>query len=117
MLPVCTWLMGEYGLHDVYLGVPAVLGREGVREVVVLRSKIGRSPSCVGRPIVDARENEAEETILAESRRTAGPSRGRARRQRGAGSRACAAGRGVAQHCGAQVRNRTQTVRITRGKQ
>jgi len=36
VLPVCTWLCGEYGLRDLYLGVPAVLGREGVREVVEL---------------------------------------------------------------------------------
>ena len=36
VLPVITWLQGEYGLSDLYLGVPAALGSEGVREVVEL---------------------------------------------------------------------------------
>ena len=76
VFPVCTWLTGEYGLHDVYLGVPAVLGREGVREVVELPLE-DRELAELRRAarIVDARENEAEETILAASRRAAGPSR------------------------------------------
>lgn len=34
--PVCAWLMGEYGLSDIYLGVPARLGAAGVEEVVEL---------------------------------------------------------------------------------
>jgi malate dehydrogenase len=29
-LPVCTWLSGQYGISDVFLGVPATLGRRGV---------------------------------------------------------------------------------------
>ncbi len=36
VLPVCAWLTGEYGISDVYLGVPARLGAGGVREVVEL---------------------------------------------------------------------------------
>ncbi|MDR9451795.1 MAG: malate dehydrogenase [Acidimicrobiia bacterium] len=35
-LPVCAWVSGEYGINDVYLGVPARLGRNGVEEIVVL---------------------------------------------------------------------------------
>ncbi|MCE2529863.1 MAG: malate dehydrogenase [Acidimicrobiia bacterium] len=34
--PVCAWLTGEYGLSDLYLGVPARLGAAGVEEVVEL---------------------------------------------------------------------------------
>lgn len=34
VLPVCTWVDGEYGLSGVYLGVEAELGRGGVRKVV-----------------------------------------------------------------------------------
>lgn len=34
VLPVCTWLEGEYGISGVYLGVEAELGAEGVRRVV-----------------------------------------------------------------------------------
>ncbi len=32
--PVCAWLSGEYGLSDIYLGVPARLGAAGVEEIV-----------------------------------------------------------------------------------
>jgi malate dehydrogenase len=34
VLPVCAWVSGEYGISGVYLGVPAELGRVGVRRVV-----------------------------------------------------------------------------------
>lgn len=33
-MPACAWLTGQYGISDVYLGVPVALGREGVREIV-----------------------------------------------------------------------------------
>jgi malate dehydrogenase len=36
VLPVCAWVTGEYGISDVYLGVPARLGRGGVTEIVEL---------------------------------------------------------------------------------
>jgi malate dehydrogenase len=29
-MPVCAWVQGEYGVRDVYLGVPGKLGRQGV---------------------------------------------------------------------------------------
>jgi malate dehydrogenase len=35
-LPVSAYLEGEYGLKDVYIGVPAVLGKNGVEKVVEL---------------------------------------------------------------------------------
>jgi malate dehydrogenase len=35
-LPVCAWCGGEYGIADVYVGVPAVLGRGGVERIVEL---------------------------------------------------------------------------------
>ena len=34
IFPVCAWLDGEYGINDVYLGVPARLGAEGITEIV-----------------------------------------------------------------------------------
>ena len=33
VLPVCTRLEGEYGLNDVFLGVPVVLGKNGIEKV------------------------------------------------------------------------------------
>jgi malate dehydrogenase len=35
-MPVCAWTTGEYGISDVYVGVPATLGRGGVEEIVEL---------------------------------------------------------------------------------
>jgi malate dehydrogenase len=34
--PACAWTTGQYGISDVYLGVPAKLGRKGVDEIVEL---------------------------------------------------------------------------------
>jgi len=36
VMPVCAWVTGQYGISDVYLGVPARLGRGGVLEIVEL---------------------------------------------------------------------------------
>ena len=36
IMPACSWLEGEYGISDVYLGVPTKLGKNGVTEVVEL---------------------------------------------------------------------------------
>ncbi|HQF29298.1 MAG TPA: malate dehydrogenase [Bacteroidia bacterium] len=35
--PVCAWLQGEYGLKDVYLGVPVKLGKNGIEEIIELQ--------------------------------------------------------------------------------
>jgi malate dehydrogenase len=35
-LPVCAWCTGQYGIDGVYVGVPAVLSRDGVEEIVEL---------------------------------------------------------------------------------
>ncbi len=34
VFPVCAWLEGEYGIDNVYLGVPAKLGKNGITEIV-----------------------------------------------------------------------------------
>jgi len=36
ILPVCAWTTGQYGISDVYVGVPARLGAKGVEEIVEL---------------------------------------------------------------------------------
>jgi malate dehydrogenase len=35
--PVCAYLKGEYGLKDMFLGVPVKLGRNGVEEVIEIK--------------------------------------------------------------------------------
>jgi len=37
IFPCCVWLQGEYGLKDIYLGVPVKLGRKGVEEIIELK--------------------------------------------------------------------------------
>ena len=34
VLPCAAWLQGEYGLRDVYMGVPVVIGRGGVEKII-----------------------------------------------------------------------------------
>jgi malate dehydrogenase len=34
VLPASAWLMGEYGLRDVYLGVPVKIGRGGIEQIL-----------------------------------------------------------------------------------
>lgn len=36
VIPACVYLTGQYGLKDVYCGVPAKLGREGVKKIMEL---------------------------------------------------------------------------------
>jgi malate dehydrogenase len=36
VVPTCAWCTGQYGISDVYVGVPARLGRGGVEEIVEL---------------------------------------------------------------------------------
>ncbi|MDA0912386.1 MAG: malate dehydrogenase [Bacteroidetes bacterium] len=49
IFPVCAWLQGEYGIHDLYLGVPVKLGRNGIEKIIELEL------------------NEDEKALLAES--------------------------------------------------
>ena len=34
VLPCAAWLNGEYGVKDLYVGVPVVIGAKGVERVV-----------------------------------------------------------------------------------
>ena len=49
IFPVCTWLQGEYGYKDIFLGVPVVLGKDGIERIIELDL------------------NEDEKALLAES--------------------------------------------------
>jgi len=37
IFPCCAWLQGEYGLKDIYLGVPVKLGKKGIEEIIELQ--------------------------------------------------------------------------------
>ncbi|MFZ1320429.1 MAG: malate dehydrogenase [Ignavibacteria bacterium] len=49
IFPVCAWLQGEYGMNDIYLGVPVVLGKNGIEKIIELKL------------------NEDEKTLLTDS--------------------------------------------------
>lgn len=36
IFPVCARLNGEYGINDLYIGVPVKLGKNGIEEVIEL---------------------------------------------------------------------------------
>ena len=36
MLPAAAWVTGQYGLNDMFIGVPVRLGTGGVKEIVEL---------------------------------------------------------------------------------
>jgi len=49
VFPACVWMQGEYGISDMYLGVPVILGKNGIEKVIELDL------------------NEGERAMLAES--------------------------------------------------
>ena len=36
VFPCCAWLQGEYGVNDLYLGVPVILGNNGIEKIIEL---------------------------------------------------------------------------------
>ncbi|MBC6444511.1 MAG: malate dehydrogenase [Alphaproteobacteria bacterium GM202ARS2] len=36
LLPCAAWLQGDYGIKDIYAGVPVIIGKEGVEKIVSL---------------------------------------------------------------------------------
>ena len=36
VFPVCTYVNGEYGLKDIYLGLPVILGKNGIERIIHL---------------------------------------------------------------------------------
>lgn len=37
IFPCCAMLTGEYGMHNIYLGVPVVLGKNGIERIIELK--------------------------------------------------------------------------------
>lgn len=36
VFPICAYLKGEYGYSDIYMGVPAIVGKNGVEKIIEL---------------------------------------------------------------------------------
>lgn len=36
IFPVCAYLDGEYGLKDIYMGVPCIVGKNGIEKIITL---------------------------------------------------------------------------------
>jgi malate dehydrogenase len=59
VLPCAAWLNGEYGIKNLYVGVPVVIGAKGVERIVELdltgseRSEFDKSANAV-KALVDA---------------------------------------------------------------
>jgi malate dehydrogenase len=57
ILPCAAWLQGEYGMNDLYLGVPCKLGRGGLEKVIEVeltadeRAALERSAEAVREPM------------------------------------------------------------------
>ena len=57
ILPCAAWLQGEYGLKDLFLGVPCKLGRNGLEQVLEIeltvdeRIALGKSADAVREPM------------------------------------------------------------------
>jgi malate dehydrogenase len=69
VLPCSAYLEGEYGLHDVYLGVPCLLGARGVEKVFEVeladdeRAMFSRSTLLCSESIEEARRILAREPV------------------------------------------------------
>ncbi|MCD4789538.1 MAG: malate dehydrogenase [Bacteroidales bacterium] len=37
IFPVCAWLQGEYGLKNIYMGVPVKLGKNGIEDIIEIK--------------------------------------------------------------------------------
>src|SRR5213076_290216 len=57
ILPCAAWLQGEYGMKDLYLGVPCKLGRKGLEKVIEVqltadeRAALEKSAEAVREPM------------------------------------------------------------------
>jgi len=57
VLPCAAWLQGEYGMKDLFLGVPCVLGRKGLERIIDVkltadeRAALEKSAAAVREPM------------------------------------------------------------------
>ncbi len=46
VFPCCVWLQGEYGLKNIYMGAPVILGRKGVERIIELKLNPDEQALC-----------------------------------------------------------------------
>jgi malate dehydrogenase len=57
VLPCAAWLEGEYGMRDLFLGVPCIVGRRGLEKILEVeltaaeRTELGKSADSVREPM------------------------------------------------------------------
>jgi len=62
ILPVCVKLEGEYGVHGLFVGVPCIIGKNGVEKVIELdltdeeKAAFAKSVAGVGKTCAEADE-------------------------------------------------------------
>lgn len=66
ILPACVQLQGEYGLKDVFVGVPVVLGRGGVEKIIELDLTVAEQAA------LQASAGHVQETVAAWNRLAGG---------------------------------------------
>ena len=80
VLPCAAYLNGEYGIKDLYVGVPAVIGAKGVERIVEIQlngsrtrhvRQIGRRGEDAGRRLHDDRAQPRQGQVGARRRRRA----------------------------------------------
>ena len=60
--PCCAWLNGEYGLNNIYMGVPVVLGKNGIERIITLdlneaEMALVNSSAVAVKEVMDALDN------------------------------------------------------------
>ena len=73
VLPCAAWLNGEYGIKDLYVGVPVVIGAKGVERIVETRTdrrrarrvrQVGRRREGAGRRLPEDRAGSGQEITV-----------------------------------------------------
>jgi malate dehydrogenase len=62
IIPSAAYLEGEYGLHDVYCGVPVKLGKNGIEEIIQIKLS-DEEQSALNRSAQDVKNNIAKLNI------------------------------------------------------
>lgn len=70
VFPCCVWLQGEYGLKDIYMGAPVVLGRKGVERIIELKlnaeeMELVKSSAKAVKEVMDVLDNMSQAGVTA----------------------------------------------------